>query len=57
MGKTTNKKDVELNIIYRNIKDLKPYKKNAKKHPNELQTVLRSLDLLNQLSLIAIIVL
>ena len=35
MGKTTNKKDVELNIIYRNIKDLKPYKKNAKKHPKE----------------------
>ena len=35
MGKTTNKKDVELNIIYRNIKELKPYKKNAKKHPKE----------------------
>lgn len=35
MGKTTNKKDVELNIVYRNIKDLKPYKKNAKKHPKE----------------------
>ena len=35
MGKTTNKKDVELNIVYRNIKELKPYKKNAKKHPKE----------------------
>ena len=35
MGKTINKKDVELNIVYRNIKDLKPYKKNAKKHPKE----------------------
>lgn len=23
------------NIIYKNIKDLKPYKKNAKKHPKE----------------------
>lgn len=34
MGKT-NKKDVELNIVYRNIKELKPYKKNAKKHPKE----------------------
>lgn len=35
MGKTINKKDVELNIVYRNIKELKPYKKNAKKHPKE----------------------
>lgn len=35
MDKTTNKKDVELNIVYRNIKELKPYKKNAKKHPKE----------------------
>lgn len=35
MGKTTNKKDVELNIVYRDIKELKPYKKNAKKHPKE----------------------
>lgn len=35
MGKTTNRKDVELNIVYRNIKELKPYKKNAKKHPKE----------------------
>nr|DAY87057.1 MAG TPA: ParB protein [Caudoviricetes sp.] len=35
MGKTTNKKDVELNIVYRNIRELKPYKKNAKKHPKE----------------------
>ena len=35
MGKTTNKKNVELNIVYRNIKELKPYKKNAKKHPKE----------------------
>ena len=35
MGKITNKKDVELNIVYRNIKELKPYKKNAKKHPKE----------------------
>lgn len=35
MGKTTNKKDIELNIVYRNIKELKPYKKNAKKHPKE----------------------
>ena len=35
MGKTTNKKDAELNIVYRNIKELKPYKKNAKKHPKE----------------------
>lgn len=35
MGKTINKKDAELNIVYRNIKDLKPYKKNAKKHPKE----------------------
>lgn len=35
MGKTTNKKDVELNIVYRNIKELKPYKNNAKKHPKE----------------------
>lgn len=35
MGKTTNKKDVELNIVYKNIKELKPYKKNAKKHPKE----------------------
>lgn len=25
----------ELNIIYKNIKELKPYKKNAKKHPKE----------------------
>ena len=35
MDKTTNKKDAELNIVYRNIKELKPYKKNAKKHPKE----------------------
>lgn len=35
MGKTTNKKDAELNIVYRNIKELKPYTKNAKKHPKE----------------------
>jgi len=35
MGKAINKKDVELNIVYRNIKELKPYKKNAKKHPKE----------------------
>ena len=35
MGKTINKKDAELNIVYRNIKELKPYKKNAKKHPKE----------------------
>lgn len=35
MGKATNKKDVELSIVYRNIKELKPYKKNAKKHPKE----------------------
>lgn len=35
MGKTTNKKDIELNIVYRNIKELKPYQKNAKKHPKE----------------------
>ena len=35
MCKTINKKDVELNIVYRNIKELKPYKKNAKKHPKE----------------------
>lgn len=25
----------ELNIVYKNIKELKPYKKNAKKHPKE----------------------
>lgn len=35
MGKATSKKDVELSIVYRNIKELKPYKKNAKKHPKE----------------------
>lgn len=35
MGKTANKKDVEINIVYRNIKNLKPYKKNAKKHSKE----------------------
>lgn len=28
-------KKQELNIVYRNIKELKPYKKNAKKHPTE----------------------
>jgi hypothetical protein len=28
-------KKQELNIVYRNIKELKPYKKNAKKHPKE----------------------
>lgn len=25
----------EMNVIYKNIKELKPYKKNAKKHPKE----------------------
>lgn len=28
-------KEQELNIVYKNIKELKPYKKNAKKHPKE----------------------
>lgn len=45
MGKTTNKKDVELNIVYRNIKELKPYKKNAKKHPKEqLEQIANSIE-------------
>lgn len=25
----------EMNVVYKNIKELKPYKKNAKKHPKE----------------------
>lgn len=28
-------KKQELNIVYKDIKELKPYKKNAKKHPKE----------------------